>query len=95
MFQRKFADNKNSKSIASQLRQQRFRIFSEMINDLPGTVKILDVGGTQNYWEMMKVDSSLMKKVKVTLLNTHQQETTLPNFFSLIGDARYMLQFEN
>jgi hypothetical protein len=95
MFHRKFADNTNLKSTATKLRQKRFQLFSKMILNLPGIVNVLDVGGTQRYWEMMDADLFIIEKVHVTLLNTELQPRSLPNFISLVGDGRAMSQFEN
>lgn len=95
MFHRVFADNRNKKSVASQLRQKRFQLLVDMVNEFPTTVNILDVGGTQDYWTMMANGSPFLEKIKVTLLNLHHQETTMENFSSVAGDARAMPQFSN
>ena len=88
-----FADNTDKRSVASHLRKQRFQLFANMLDSMPPVVNVLDVGGTQGYWEMVAKGSSLMDKVQVTLLNLQAMEATLPNFTSLVGDARAMPQF--
>lgn len=93
MLHRMFADNTNKQSVAFQLRQKRFQLFANMLNDFSATVSILDVGGTQGYWKMMADQSPLLEKVQVTLLNIQREETSVPNFKGVSGDARAMPQF--
>jgi 2-polyprenyl-3-methyl-5-hydroxy-6-metoxy-1,4-benzoquinol methylase len=93
MFHNYFADNTNKRSVAARLRKQRFQLFTNMLNSIPPIVNVLDVGGTQGYWEMVAKGSSLLAKVQVTLLNIQPLVTTLPNFTSMVGDARAMPQF--
>lgn len=93
MFKKYYADNANEQSIASRLRKQRFQLFVDMLNEEPFIANILDVGGTQNYWEMVTAGSALLDKVQVTLLNIEHQKTTLANFTSIIGVARATIQF--
>jgi hypothetical protein len=87
-----FVDNTNQQSVASRLRQKRFQLFIDMLNSIPRTVSVLDLGGTQHYWEMMAKGSSLLEKVQVTVLNIQPQKTSVPNFTSVAGDARDMPQ---
>jgi hypothetical protein len=93
MFHRIFADNSNKQSVATRLRQKRFQLFTDMLNNFSTTVRILDVGGTQGYWEMMANGLPLLDKIQVTLLNIQSQETSMSNFMSVAGDARAMPQF--
>lgn len=93
MLRKKIFDNSNQKSISTQLRKQRFQLFIDMINSVPPPVTVLDIGGTQNYWEIMTSGSSLLEKVSVTLLNLHPTVISLPNLTSMVGDARAMPQF--
>ena len=48
-------------------------------------VRILDVGGTEGYWKMGKLNDD---QVFVTLLNLTQVDVTMPNMTSIAGDAR-------
>jgi hypothetical protein len=93
MFHRIFADNTNKQSVASQLRQKRFQLFIDMLNNFSTTASVLDVGGTQGYWEMMANGLPLLEKVQVTLLNIQHEETSMPHFRSVAGDARAMPEF--
>lgn len=93
MLRKKLFDHSNQRSVSAQLRKQRFQLFMDMINRIPHPVSVLDIGGTQNYWEMMTSGSSLLEKVSVTLLNLQPSATSLPNLTSMVGDARSMPQF--
>jgi SAM-dependent methyltransferase len=95
MIHRTFADNTNRKSIASQLRQKRFQLFVDMLDKFPSTVNILDIGGTQGYWENLNINPSISGRLKVTLLNLYRQEIRMDDFISVIGDARSMPQFKD
>jgi len=54
-------------------------------------MRILDVGGTQNFWEMMEFLPG--DDCHITLLNLEAPLVSLPHFQSMAGDAREMPQF--
>lgn len=80
-------------SLNQRFREKRFRFFKELIASIPTqeTIRILDVGGTQSYWENM--DFATQKGIHITLLNVYEESVTLPNFSSLQGDATNLSQF--
>ncbi|MEE3719720.1 class I SAM-dependent methyltransferase [Tumidithrix elongata RA019] len=88
-----FADNTSEHSVATQLRRQRFDVFMEMLKDLPRPVKILDIGGSQGYWEMMADRTLLDREFQITLLNIENQAVSIPSFTAAIGDGRAMPEF--
>ncbi|CAN1211225.1 Class I SAM-dependent methyltransferase [Tumidithrix helvetica PCC 7403] len=90
-----FADNRNKNSVATQLRRQRFDIFMEMLKDLPRPVKILDIGGSQGYWEMMADRTLLDREFQITLLNIENQPVSIASFTAAIGDGRAMPEFSD
>jgi hypothetical protein len=89
----RFFDNTDKNSVSTQLRQQRFGILLEMLQGLPRPVTVLDIGGSQAYWEMMTVGTRLNEDIQITLLNIDQQLVSSPNFTAVIGDGRAMPQF--
>jgi len=93
MFHKRFADNTNQNSVATRLRCLRFQIFLEMMQGFPEPIRILDIGGTQQYWDMMISSSGLKKHIQVTLLNPKPVIASHPDFDSKIGDGRAMPQF--
>ena len=72
-------------------RQKRFRKFIRAI-DHPRTrpLRVLDVGGTAEYWAQMPWDE--LQPLEVVLLNTFAQVTVGP-FVSIVGDARNLSAF--
>lgn len=92
-YLRRFVDNKDDSSIAAKLRRQRFAFFLTLVSELSTPLKILDVGGTEVFWE--KRGFVHEAGVKVTLLNLFRTDVHYPNFVSVIGDARDMSRFDN
>lgn len=84
MFLNKIANNQDKKSLSSQMRLIRYNYFISLVNNLPKPVNVLDVGGTQEYWQAMGLEDD---QIKITLLNLTHQKVTSPNFISEIGDA--------
>lgn len=87
------ADNNNPNSLASRSRSKRFEFFKSELNKLPRPLKILDIGGTQEFWEMMGFVNEA--GVEIYLLNLEKTPVSYPNFKSLKGDARDLSEFED
>lgn len=92
-FLRRYAENKDDQSVSVKLRRRRFELFLAMIRDLPRPVRILDIGGRQEYWEMLGADVMGKNQLRITLLNLDAPATSLSNLASVSGDARSMPQF--
>lgn len=85
MFKR-MADNRDKQSLAVRFRKKRFAFFLSLLSQLDPPIHILDIGGTEKYWEIMALDEH--RQVFITLLNLEQFQVTLPYLKSLVGDAR-------
>ncbi|HVF41037.1 MAG TPA: methyltransferase domain-containing protein [Gemmatimonadaceae bacterium] len=85
------ADNSDGRSLATRLRRSRFELFLSLLSTVPGHAEILDIGGTQEFWDLMGIDE--LRDARVTLLNIEHQRVTSPQFVSAVGDARSMPQF--
>jgi hypothetical protein len=85
------ADYTNRNSLAYRLRRRRFGRFMELLDRLPRPVRILDVGGTETFWQMMGVDE--LEAVSITLLNVFDNPTESPHIHSLTGDGCDLSQF--
>lgn len=86
MFSKKL-DNTDSNSLANKFRKERFKIFLEYISDLKRPVKILDVGGTDNFWKQMGVYGD--NNLQITILNLDAPENSIDkNLRFMRGDAR-------
>jgi len=57
----------------------------QLINKVPKPIKLLDLGGTQNYWESMGLTET--NEIRISLVNLQSEKTTYSNFISLVGDA--------
>ena len=90
---KKIVDNREKDSYANNLRRNRFKLFIKHINNLKHPVKILDIGGTQNFWENMNFINN--KDIHITLLNIKKEKTVYPNFDSLNGDACNLKKFKD
>jgi hypothetical protein len=84
------ADNKNPNSLASSFRSKRLNLFKGFVAGLPKPVKILDIGGTPEFWKNAGLDAA---DVEITLLNLALVETDLPNMVSIVGDATDLSSF--
>lgn len=80
-------------SLANRLRRKRLAFFLGLLDSVPRPVRILDVGGTAAFWEMMGFASH--DAVEITLLNRTREPVSLPHFASVVGDARGMDGFRD
>ena len=88
---RSLADNSDSRSLATRMRRRRFELFLSLLRRLDGHVEILDIGGTQQFWDLMLGDDPA--DIRVTLLNIEHQKVSSSRFISAAGDARSIPQF--
>jgi len=80
-----FADNTNRHSYAARMRQKRFAYFLNLLQQVPKPVEILDIGGTEKFWEMMEFVE--VAGIHITLLNLNKPPVKHENFTGLAGDA--------
>jgi hypothetical protein len=87
-FIKALADNSSSDSLATRMRRTRFQLFLSLLDSLQGHVEILDIGGTQEFWNSMM--DLRARDIRVTLLNIEHQDVVSSRFISARGDARSM-----
>lgn len=90
---RRIAQNNDTTSFASSFRRKRWAIFQDIVESLPRPIKILDVGGTTNYW----ANHHLLDEsgIEITIIN-HEPQSYRPNNISFVmGDARNMKNFKD
>ena len=85
------ADFEEENSLARKIRLERIEIFKDLISNLSPPLKILDVGGTEVFWDIMGFAGD--DDYHITILNLSQVETRYPNIKSVKGDGRYMEEF--
>ena len=78
-------------SIANRFRRKRFSFFLKLVQPLPPPVRVLDAGGTPEFWEQMGIVPGL----SVVLLNVKERQTSLPNLTCVVGDATEMSLFQD
>jgi hypothetical protein len=88
-------DPQNLKSVNQNFRSKRFKNFIEFIYSLKlsGKIKILDIGGTQAYWDNMNLPQEI--NVHITLLNLNLNEVSSDKFSSVIGNATDLKEYQN
>ena len=68
-------------------------LFRALVSPLPRPVRILDVGGEQEFWE--RVDFANEPGVEIVLLNVKTVRARGSNFSCVVGDARNMAAFRD
>jgi len=89
----RLADFSEDDSLALRLRLKTIALFEELIRPLPKPLRIIDVGGTEVFWERMGFSGD--EAVDITLLNLSEEKTSYQNIKSVEGDARNMHQFRD
>lgn len=87
-FLRGVVDNSRSDSVAAWFRRRRFAFFRDLLSSVPRPLRILDVGGTQRFWDV--VEPASFDDVVVVLLNRERAAVSRVGFESRAGDARDM-----
>jgi hypothetical protein len=82
---RRLADGSNAASFSNQRRTERFRLFERLAAGLPRPLSILDIGGTNEFWEQRGWAGR--DDVEITLLNLHAEEHRHSNITPAVGDA--------
>ena len=86
---RKLADERQATSFMNSFRSRRFEAFAQLVDGLkerrPGPVRILDIGGTVNFWE--KRGWAARDDVELVLVNLEGEESPYENIESRVGDA--------
>jgi ubiquinone/menaquinone biosynthesis C-methylase UbiE len=78
---------RNATSFNHRFRKKRFAFFKKQMNKIQSDkpIEILDIGGTESYWERMNFTES--DKYNITLLNLELTEVKYKNFTSVKGNA--------
>lgn len=83
----KFLNSNSKQSLNQKFREKRFQFFKGLLDKLgtKDTIRILDIGGTEAYWENMNFVGN--QNIHITLLNINQFPVKHANFISVKGDA--------
>lgn len=81
----RLADDGSAGSLSHRLRSRRFRLFNQLVADMPRPLRIIDIGGTTKFWEQRGwADRS---DVSITLVNLEAEERRYENIRPTAGDA--------
>jgi hypothetical protein len=92
MLKEKF-NHDNPDSFNQKFREKRFRIFREQIRTLKRPLTILDIGGTETYWELMNFAEE--RDITFTICNLDPQKVNRSNFSFIHADATNLAQFRD
>lgn len=75
-------------AVSNYFRKRRFGFFTNFLNQVALSnkpLRILDIGGTQQYW--LNMGLVLRTNTEIVLLNLYKNQVTEPGFSSIVGDA--------
>lgn len=82
----KLFDNTLEDSFVSRLRQRRLQLLWSMLRTLPQPVRVLDIGGTEKYWNVFQIPTDL--DLDITLVNLDGKVSPDSAIKAVVGDAR-------
>jgi hypothetical protein len=85
------ADDENPASLSNKLRARRFARFEALAAELPRPLRILDVGGTNDFWEQRGWAGR--KDVQIFSMNLVAEKPRHDNIQPIAGDATNLAQF--
>lgn len=92
----KIYDHRQENSWSSNLRNRRLNLFKSLLSTVESPIKILDVGGTLDFWKKSGlIDSNQNIQLTILNMNSLQIEPPQANIRSVVGDARNMKEFGN
>jgi len=86
-------DYSNNAYIGTRFRKKRFRYFKQRLKNLKKPLKIIDIGGTVNFW--VNENFHKRKGVDITVVNLVVEGSAYPTIKVVEGDACHLDQFAN
>lgn len=89
---------KTGKILFFNFRKKRSYLIKKIISKiylLKGSVKIVDLGGTESYWNIVGDDFLNKNKVKITMINLINYRIKNKKIFSLINKDFFKYEFKN
>lgn len=84
-------DPESDRSLAKVMRERRFAFFRSLVDPLPKPIRILDVGGTQDFWEAM--DYVAPETASITVVNLKAPASRHANIVTMDANACDMPMF--
>ncbi len=91
---KKLTDLRNPRSFINRLRRRRIESFVKLLEQDDRPLKILDIGGTQIFWEMMGFLSKT-EDIEIWILNLEVEQSKHKNLKMIVGDARDIAEFKD
>jgi hypothetical protein len=88
---RRLADDEDPASLSNKLRAKRFRQFEAWAAQMPRPLRILDVGGTNDFWQQRNWAGR--SDVRIFSLNMVPEKQLHENIQPIAGDATNLAQF--
>lgn len=88
---RSVADVSNPESLSNKLRQKRFAKFESLVEQFPRPLRIIDVGGTESFWEQRGWAGNT--DYEITMVNLEATPNRHGNVKSVKGDATNLTDF--
>jgi hypothetical protein len=90
---RRMADGHAPGSFSNRMRERRFKLFESLAAGLPRPLRVLDVGGTNDFWAQRGWAGR--DDVSITLVNLVEQEREHPNIHPAVGDATDLAEYDD
>jgi Methyltransferase domain len=87
-----FLPSTNVSSLGANFRKKRFDLFLKKTEFLPNPIKILDIGGLEDFWVNNGIANN--DRYQITILNLKEPKISFSNFKGAIGDATNLLQYK-
>jgi hypothetical protein len=81
----KLFDNTRGDSFVTRLRRKRLELFWHLLHDLPRPVRIIDIGGTTDFWNSCGVPPD--EKLEITIVNLEGKVQPGSDFAVRAGNA--------
>lgn len=88
---KKMMDVGRDDSAIMKVRKKRIALFRDLVSPLPKPLKIIDIGGTELFWEMMGFADD--PNYEITILNLSGTDSHHFNIRLVVGDARDMREY--
>ncbi len=90
---RNAANGSNPNSFSNKMRTRRFELFESLLSNIPRPIRIIDVGGTNEFWERRGWTNR--DEIQITTINLEAEEKKFDNVTPLKGDATDMSEFDD
>jgi hypothetical protein len=90
---KELADTREASSLSTKLRRKRFALFKSLTASIPRPFRMLDVGGSQTFWENMGMCEE--SGLEIWILDLTQRQPRHPNIKCIPGDGRDIWQFRD